>query len=225
MIEEHKHIDDIIAELTGEAIRLFDTDKTILENNLYGVDINEESVEIAKLSLWLRTAQKGRKLSNLNANIKCGNSLIDDVEIAGDKAFDWHKEFPQVFREKEKKIWHVTTATHNSRYSQRMFDHHVKTGEPVWLDKEDEIIITKTIAEIVKKSKSTEKGASSVEIVEYNICGDHMHLLIVCEAEELPKIVGKIKSMTARTRNIAKGVLLQQGGMPPCPPQWRLLPI
>jgi len=40
------------------------------------VDINEESVEIAKLSLWLQTAQKGRKLNTLSNNIKCGNSLI-----------------------------------------------------------------------------------------------------------------------------------------------------
>ncbi len=104
LIEEHKQIDDIIAELTGEAIRLFDTDKAILENNLYGVDINEESVEIAKLSLWLRTAQKGRKLSNLNENIKCGNSLISDPEIAGDKAFNWEKEFPQVFKKKKIKL-------------------------------------------------------------------------------------------------------------------------
>ncbi|OQX73690.1 MAG: hypothetical protein B6D61_12260 [Bacteroidetes bacterium 4484_249] len=104
LIDEHKHIDDIIAELTGETIRLFDTDKAILENNLYGVDINEESVEIAKLSLWLRTAKKGRKLSNLNANIKCGNSLIDDPEVAGDKAFNWEKEFPQVFKATKTKL-------------------------------------------------------------------------------------------------------------------------
>lgn len=96
LIEEHKQIDDIIAELTGETMRLFDTDKAILENNLYGVDINEESVEIAKLSLWLRTAQKDRKLSNLNSNIKCGNSLIDDLEVAGDKAFDWNVEFKEI---------------------------------------------------------------------------------------------------------------------------------
>jgi Eco57I restriction-modification methylase/TaqI-like C-terminal specificity domain len=78
-------------------LRLFDVDKAILENNLYGVDINEESIEIAKLSLWLRTAQKGRKLSVLSNNIKCGNSLIDDPEVAGDKAFNWQKEFPDVF--------------------------------------------------------------------------------------------------------------------------------
>jgi hypothetical protein len=68
-----------------------------LENNIYGVDINEESVEIAKLSMWLRTAQPGRKLSDLSNNIKCGNSLIDDPEVAGDKAFNWKLEFPDVF--------------------------------------------------------------------------------------------------------------------------------
>ena len=97
LIIEHKEVDDLIAELTNTPLRIFDTEKSILENNIYGVDINEESVEIAKLSMWLRTAQKGRQLSNLSNNIKCGNSLIDDPEIAGDKAFSWESEFPTVF--------------------------------------------------------------------------------------------------------------------------------
>jgi hypothetical protein len=97
LIQEHQFIDDIISELTNTPLRLYDTDIAILENNIYGVDINEESVEIAKLSLWLRTARQGRKLSNLSNNIKCGNSLIDDPAVAGDKAFNWHKEFPDVF--------------------------------------------------------------------------------------------------------------------------------
>jgi len=96
-IEEHKFVDDIIAELTNTPLRLFDTDLQILENNIFGVDINDESVEIAKLSMWLRTAQPGRKLSDLSNNIKCGNSLIDDPTLAGDKAFNWEKEFPTVF--------------------------------------------------------------------------------------------------------------------------------
>lgn len=96
LIEEHKKIDDILEELTGHSLPLFDTDKSILENNLFGVDINEESVEIAQLSLWLRTAKKDRKLSSLNDNIKCGNSLIDDPEVAGDKAFDWNVEFKDI---------------------------------------------------------------------------------------------------------------------------------
>lgn len=97
LIEEHKNIDDLIAELTNTPLRIFDTDKAILENNIFGVDINDESVEIAKLSLWLRTAQKGRKLSNLNNNIKCGNSLIDDPEAGGNKTFKWEAEYPQIF--------------------------------------------------------------------------------------------------------------------------------
>ncbi|WP_372745224.1 Eco57I restriction-modification methylase domain-containing protein [Lutibacter sp.] len=97
LIDEHKYIDELQAKLFGDAMVLSDVEKSILENNLFGVDLNEESVEIAKLSLWLRTAQPNRKLNDLNNNIKCGNSLIDDVAIAGDKAFNWRQEFPQIF--------------------------------------------------------------------------------------------------------------------------------
>jgi len=97
LITEHRYIDELQAKLFGDAMVLSDLDKSILESNLFGVDLNEESVEIAKLSLWLRTARPNRKLNDLNNNIKCGNSLIDDPEVAGDKAFNWHKEFPQVF--------------------------------------------------------------------------------------------------------------------------------
>jgi len=31
-----------------------------------------------------------------------------------------------------RKVWHITTATHNSRYSQRMYDYYVKLGESIW---------------------------------------------------------------------------------------------
>ncbi|WP_317206378.1 Eco57I restriction-modification methylase domain-containing protein [Chryseobacterium sp. MFBS3-17] len=97
LIEEHRYIDEMESKLTGSSISFSYHSESILENNLFGVDLNEESVEIAKLSLWLRTAEPNRKLNNLNNNIKCGNSLIDDREVAGDKAFSWEKEFPQVF--------------------------------------------------------------------------------------------------------------------------------
>lgn len=97
LIQEHRYIDELQAKLFGDALVLSDVEKSILENNLFGVDLNEESVEIAKLSLWLRTARPNRKLNDLNNNIKCGNSLINDVAIAGEKAFNWQKAFPQVF--------------------------------------------------------------------------------------------------------------------------------
>jgi type I restriction-modification system DNA methylase subunit len=98
LIAEHQYIDELQAKLFGDAMVLSEVENSILENNLFGVDINEESVEIAKLSLWLRTAQKDRKLTSLNKNIKCGNSLIEDSNIAGDKAFNWKNEFPNVFK-------------------------------------------------------------------------------------------------------------------------------
>ncbi|EPE9900666.1 Eco57I restriction-modification methylase domain-containing protein [Flavobacterium psychrophilum] len=97
LIAQHQYIDELKAKLFGDTFVLSDVENSILENNLFGVDLNEESVEIAKLSLWLRTAQPNRKLNDLNNNIKCGNSLIDDVEVAGEKAFNWQTAFPQVF--------------------------------------------------------------------------------------------------------------------------------
>jgi len=97
LMAEHKLIDEMEAKVTGSALEFKGVENSILENNLFGVDINEESVEIAQLALWLRTAKPHRKLNSLNQNIKCGNSLINDPAIAGDKAFDWQKEFPHVF--------------------------------------------------------------------------------------------------------------------------------
>ena len=94
---EHEKVFEMMKKITGYELPLDQIDNEILEHNLFGVDINEESVEIAQLALWLRTAKPRRKLNTLSENIKCGNSLISDPAIAGDKAFDWQKEFPQVF--------------------------------------------------------------------------------------------------------------------------------
>jgi len=97
LIKEHSYIDELYANLLGVPMVLQDIENTVLEKNIFGVDINEESVEIAKLSLWLRTAQPRRKLNVLSNNIKCGNSLIDTKSVAGEKAFNWQNEFPEVF--------------------------------------------------------------------------------------------------------------------------------
>lgn len=91
------YLDNKIFDLTGVKDLFSDTTKEILQNNIFGVDLNKESVEITKLSLWLKTADKNKTLASLENNIKCGNSLIDDPEIAGEMAFDWEKEFPEIF--------------------------------------------------------------------------------------------------------------------------------
>ena len=97
LMKEHKLIDEMETKVSGFTLEFQDVENSILENNLYGVDINEESVEIAQLALWLRTAKPHRKLNSLNQNIKCGNSLISDPAVAGEKAFNWQEQFPKVF--------------------------------------------------------------------------------------------------------------------------------
>ncbi len=101
--------------------------KKILLNNIYGVDIDSQAVEVTKLSLLLKVLEgedsqtlenqyrlfHERALPNLAENIKCGNSLIgpDFYEsltpspaegVTPDKTnpFDWKAEFPQVFSTK-----------------------------------------------------------------------------------------------------------------------------
>lgn len=97
--------------------------KRILLNNIYGVDIDRQAVEVTKLSLLLKVLEgendetiskqlklfQERALPDLSNNIKCGNSLIGwDIlkdnpgltqeEIERINPFDWEKEFPEVFQ-------------------------------------------------------------------------------------------------------------------------------
>jgi len=190
LMDEHGYIDELESQLLRNAFEFPGVENHILEKNIFGVDINDESVDIAKLSLWLRTAQKGRKLTSLNNNIKCGNSLIDDPKIAGEKAFNWQKEFPSVFEEKEKKAFHITWVVHNSRTSQRMIDYKVKKGVAFWLEDEHEVVVAKTIKEIVEQD--------DLNAMALNICRDHVHFLLVCEEEELPNIVRKLKGKSSQ---------------------------
>lgn len=95
-ISEHQRIDERMAGVNNELIEYKDYSDKILKNNIFGVDLNEEAIEIAKLSLWLRTAKQGQKLTELSENIKVGNSLISDPSVS-DAAFNWHKKFEHIF--------------------------------------------------------------------------------------------------------------------------------
>jgi len=98
--------------------------KRILLNNIYGVDIDRQAVEVTKLSLLLKVLEEEseetvskqlklfaeRALPSLNENIKCGNSLIgtdiyadvqatlDQTEAMRINAFDWEREFAGVMK-------------------------------------------------------------------------------------------------------------------------------
>lgn len=62
---------------------------SIIINNLYGVDLDSQAVEITRLNLLVSALEERRKLPDLIKNIKNGNSLT----------FDWHGEFPEVFKQ------------------------------------------------------------------------------------------------------------------------------
>ncbi|MCG3175406.1 MAG: hypothetical protein MOGMAGMI_00335 [Candidatus Omnitrophica bacterium] len=76
--KEKETMDDVDL-FVGEVKRM------ILDKCIFGVDINPRAVKLAKMSLWLNTASINQKLENLDDQLKCGNSLLDE--------FSWEKEF------------------------------------------------------------------------------------------------------------------------------------
>lgn len=101
------------------------TRKRVLLNNIYGVDIDSQAVEVTKLSLLLKVLEgetgesinkqlslfHERALPDLSSNIKCGNSLvgpdfydhkqlsfIDEEERYRVNIFDWQAEFAEIFK-------------------------------------------------------------------------------------------------------------------------------
>ncbi|OGQ13712.1 MAG: hypothetical protein A2138_22580 [Deltaproteobacteria bacterium RBG_16_71_12] len=88
--------------------------RRILLTHVFGVDIDPNAVEVTKLSLLLQvldgeTAPEARQLNmvleheralpDLGANVKCGDSLVDQSWPSGisERPFDWHTEFPNIF--------------------------------------------------------------------------------------------------------------------------------
>ena len=118
--------DPRLYQKSGDDWRLTtDERKRILLNNIYGVDIDHQAVEVTKLSLLLKVLEgedeetiqrqlslfQQRALPDLGSNIKCGNSLIgpdfydrqqinlfDDEEMYRINAFNWEDEFTDIMK-------------------------------------------------------------------------------------------------------------------------------
>jgi hypothetical protein len=104
LIQAYDYLANAYDEVSA-ALRLPESDErrlqdqvsdTILRDNLYGVDLSDEAVEITRLALWIRTARVGRSLADLSQNIVRGNSLVGDPEV-DPLALDWPATFPRVF--------------------------------------------------------------------------------------------------------------------------------
>ena len=115
--------DDFAILLNGKHVLTIEGRKTIISNCLYGVDINPEAVEVAKMSLSLKLIDNyapkdfgkvgilgSQILKGVGTNIRCGNSLVgSDIdtlypsilgnlhELQATNAFDWQTAFPEVF--------------------------------------------------------------------------------------------------------------------------------
>ncbi len=81
----------------------------IILENIYGVDLDEQAVEIARLNLLINALEQRSKLPSLENNIKNGNSLISGTDeelekyfgknVRDKKPFNWEEKFPDVFKQ------------------------------------------------------------------------------------------------------------------------------
>lgn len=150
LLAENLRVDAILG---GAVTSHEDVVRSILTDNIYGVDLNEESVEITKLSLWLKTATKDKPLTALDGNIKSGNSLVSNVAVT-DRAFDFHAAFPRVFAPK---------SDDDVEYYSPGFD--VVVGNPPYVSAN---FMSKNFPEVLrkdmKKNYVTAKGAVDLYI-------------------------------------------------------------
>lgn len=82
-------------------------EEKILTENLYGVDLDPQAVEITILNLSLKAVKTRKKLPFMGDHIKCGNSIISEpvekmMEQFGERwkekrSFEWRKEFTEIF--------------------------------------------------------------------------------------------------------------------------------
>ena len=85
-----------------------------------------------------------------------------------------------------KKTYHITWTTFNSRVSERMKLYRVKTDKKwIFLDDEQEYRITIILEKIIKEL--------NLEVFAYNICNDHIHIILISEEKELSKIIWILK--------------------------------
>jgi len=180
-----KKYKDKIIEIGHKSYQLTTKEKKrILLNNIYGVDIDPQAVEVTKLSLLLKVLEgenretlnktrqlfNERALPNLSDNIKCGNSLIgtdfydvEDMSLFENEdmrrinAFDWDKEFPQIFKTNTNKIplkkgGKLSEAKLGDVTANSGFD--VVIGNPPWVDIKG--IEPELVKYYFKKFKTTE---------------------------------------------------------------------
>jgi REP element-mobilizing transposase RayT len=112
------------------------------------------------------------------------------------------EEIPNLYTQKGSKVFHVTWVTYNSRVSERMVQYNNviinrrlnKGLQPLvsswYLNEEMEITVTEILKDIINENNYI--------VLAYNICGDHIHIILDCEELELSQIVKKLKGKSSQ---------------------------
>ena len=121
-----------------------------------------------------------------------------------------------------KKPYHITTAIHYSRTSSRMIKFKVREKRNlgtnpypniVYFTADEELLITETISKIVKED--------DLKLLAFNICADHIHLLLVCDIEDVSKIIQKIKAVTSKILNRYRKIAREHAPLSKQKPIWQ----
>jgi len=108
--------ENLLFENAGKPLPVDRLGTRVAAANIFGVDLDDQAVEVAKLNLWIRLMTAEREsiqkqltdparrnqalnlLPTLANNLKRGNSLIDDPQVAGNTAFNWQQQFPAIMQ-------------------------------------------------------------------------------------------------------------------------------
>ena len=111
---------------------LFDLKRRIIENNLFGVDVNPNSVNICRLRLWIellknayyKDSQDLETLPNIDINIKCGNSLVSRylvrVGLSGGMNDDILKKYIQAYKDAVQQYKAISNKEYKKQVSEQI---------------------------------------------------------------------------------------------------------
>ncbi|KER07060.1 UDP-glucuronate 4-epimerase protein [Marine Group I thaumarchaeote SCGC AAA799-E16] len=104
----------------------------LIQNHMYGVDLDPKAIEISQLNLFLKSAEKNKHLPVIKDKIRRGNSLIDDRKIEYATAFKWQEKFSDVFDQGGFDViignppWVFTRGKHFTDKHKDYFDNYIK---------------------------------------------------------------------------------------------------
>lgn len=210
LIAAYQRLLEFYAEVRQVAPEHLDQDTRIdiLLRHIYGVDLDPQAVEIARLNLLLKALKSPQLLPELDNNIVRGNSLIggDAETLEGyfgpdwrdKRPLNWEERFPHIMAARRREFWFVTFVTHNSRVSERMVTFGVETDEPLVFSPDDQLLIAEQIAEACRRH--------DVPVVALNVLPDHVHMVIAAVDEKtLNEVVRKIKGYSSHAFQQARG--------------------